>query len=195
MCGFLYGWTLLLVIQTGSIAALGISFSRYLWVLWPWVSESHYLVRPVHISSAYALSLSTAQFIALLERANFKRLSSNEINAALERASDWGINLEVDFDVFDRLEIFARGDVIGQRSRRRWRNHTGPRIDCDTNSNTDSNTNCHAHLYRFDWIVFDACNGTGLCKSRHQCARWLCPSRPEQILRSAIQGGPCHPAG
>ncbi len=40
-------------------------------------------------------------------------MSSDEINAALERASDWGINLEVDFDVFDRLEIFARGDVIG----------------------------------------------------------------------------------
>ena len=62
-----------------------------------------------------------AQFIALLERANFKRLSPSEMNAALERASDWGINLEVDFEVFDRLEIFARGDVIGQRSRRRWR--------------------------------------------------------------------------
>jgi hypothetical protein len=62
-----------------------------------------------------------AQFVALLERANFRRLSHGEINAALERASDWGINLEVDFDVFDRLEIFARGDVIGQRSRRRLR--------------------------------------------------------------------------
>jgi hypothetical protein len=62
-----------------------------------------------------------AQFIALLERANFKRLSPSEMNAALEKASDWGINLEVDFDVFDRLEIFTRGDVIGQRSRRRWR--------------------------------------------------------------------------
>lgn len=61
------------------------------------------------------------QFVALLERANFKRLSSSEINAALERASDWGVNLEVDFEVFDRLEIFARGDVVGQRSRRRWR--------------------------------------------------------------------------
>jgi hypothetical protein len=61
------------------------------------------------------------QFIALLERANFNRLAPDEMNAALERASDWGINLEVDFDVFDRLEIFARGDVVGQRSRRRLR--------------------------------------------------------------------------
>ena len=64
--GFLYGWTLLLVIQTGSIAALGVSFSRYLGVLWPWVSEGHYLIAPVHVSSTYALSLSTAQLIGLL---------------------------------------------------------------------------------------------------------------------------------
>src|SRR5580700_263687 len=63
-----------------------------------------------------------SQFIALLERANFKRLSPAELNAALQRASDWGINLEVDFEVFDRLEIFVRGDVVGQRTRRRWRN-------------------------------------------------------------------------
>ncbi len=63
-----------------------------------------------------------SQFIALVERANFKRLSPAELNAALQRASDWGINLEVNFDVFDRLEIFVRGDVVGQRARRRWRN-------------------------------------------------------------------------
>jgi hypothetical protein len=61
-----------------------------------------------------------SQFIALLERANFKRLAPSDMKAALDKASDWGINLEVDFDVFDRLEIFVRGDVIGQRSRRRW---------------------------------------------------------------------------
>jgi hypothetical protein len=62
------------------------------------------------------------KFIALLERANFKRLSHEDLNAALHKASDWGINLEVNFDVFDRLEIFARGDIVGQRTRRRWRN-------------------------------------------------------------------------
>jgi APA family basic amino acid/polyamine antiporter len=64
--GFLYGWTLLLVIQTGSIAALGVSFSRYLGVLWPWVSESNYLISPVRLAGNYALSLSTAQLIGLL---------------------------------------------------------------------------------------------------------------------------------
>src|SRR5215471_9676878 len=33
--GFLYGWTLFLVIQTGTIAAVSIGFSRYLGVLFP----------------------------------------------------------------------------------------------------------------------------------------------------------------
>jgi len=33
--GFLYGWTLFLVIQTGTIAASSVGFSRYLGVLWP----------------------------------------------------------------------------------------------------------------------------------------------------------------
>ena len=63
--GFLYGWTLFLVIQTGTIAASSIGFSRYLGVLWPKISESNYLIPPVHILPGYALSLSTAQLTAL----------------------------------------------------------------------------------------------------------------------------------
>jgi hypothetical protein len=43
--GFLYGWTLFLVIQTRTIAAVG--FARYFGVLWAWVAEDHYLVAPV----------------------------------------------------------------------------------------------------------------------------------------------------
>src|SRR6188474_3768611 len=62
--GFLYGWTLFLVIQTGTIAAVAVGFGRFLGVLWPAVSESHYLIAPVHLSTGYALSLSTAQLVA-----------------------------------------------------------------------------------------------------------------------------------
>src|SRR6188474_3670035 len=61
LCGFLYGWTLFLVIQTGTIAAVAVGFARYSGVLFPAVSESHYLIAPVHLSTGYALSLSTAQ--------------------------------------------------------------------------------------------------------------------------------------
>jgi basic amino acid/polyamine antiporter, APA family len=62
--GFLYGWTLFLVIQTGTIAAVAVGFGRYTGVLIPWVSESNYLIEPVRLGN-YAFSLSTAQLLGL----------------------------------------------------------------------------------------------------------------------------------
>jgi len=62
--GFLYGWTLFLVIQTGTIAAVAVGFARYSGVLVPWVSESTYLIAPIRFGG-YAFSLSTAQFVGL----------------------------------------------------------------------------------------------------------------------------------
>src|SRR5881398_3532213 len=56
--GFLYGWTLFLVIQTGTIAAVAVGFARYMGVLVPWVSDDRYLIAPIHVGG-YALSLST----------------------------------------------------------------------------------------------------------------------------------------
>src|SRR5262245_30036478 len=64
--GFLYGWTLFLVIQTGTIAAVAVGFARYFGVLWPWLAEDHYLIAPVHLSTGYALSLSTTQLVGVL---------------------------------------------------------------------------------------------------------------------------------
>jgi APA family basic amino acid/polyamine antiporter len=62
--GFLYGWTLFLVIQTGTIAAVAVGFARYMGVLVPWVSESNYIIPPIRFGG-YALSLSTAQLVGL----------------------------------------------------------------------------------------------------------------------------------
>src|ERR1043165_2724429 len=64
--GFLYGWTLFLVIQTGTIAAVAVGFARYLGILLPWVAEDNSLVPPIHLSTGYAVSLSTAQLVAIL---------------------------------------------------------------------------------------------------------------------------------
>src|SRR3977135_1690620 len=66
--GFLYGWTLFLVIQTGTIAAVAVGFARYSGVLVPWFSESNYLIPPIRFGgwfNGYAVSLSTAQFLGL----------------------------------------------------------------------------------------------------------------------------------
>ena len=66
--GFLYGWTLFMVIQTGTIAAVAVGFAKYLGIVWPGdaISESSYIVAPIRIGSGYAVSLSTAQLIGVL---------------------------------------------------------------------------------------------------------------------------------
>jgi basic amino acid/polyamine antiporter, APA family len=63
--GFLYGWTFFTVIQTGTIAAVAVAFARVPSVVFPPVAEGRYLVPPVHLSSGYAVSLSTAQLAAI----------------------------------------------------------------------------------------------------------------------------------
>ncbi|MBZ5677240.1 MAG: amino acid permease [Acidobacteriia bacterium] len=63
--GFLYGWTLFAVIQTGTIAAVAVGFARFLSVLVPSISETSYLIPPIHISTGYAFSLSTAQLVGV----------------------------------------------------------------------------------------------------------------------------------
>jgi len=69
LTGFLYGWTLFTVIQSGSIAAVGVAFAKYLGVLFPAVSTTHYLVYLGSFSlggSEIPLGLSTAQLVAIV---------------------------------------------------------------------------------------------------------------------------------
>jgi len=62
--GFLYGWTLFLVIQTGTIAAVAIAFAKFLGVFVVAVSPENYLVPPVSLGR-YGISLSTEQLVAI----------------------------------------------------------------------------------------------------------------------------------
>jgi len=64
--GFLYGWTLFLVIQTGTIAAVAVGFAKYLGVLFPAVSPDAWIVHPISLGSKYAISLSVQQLVGIL---------------------------------------------------------------------------------------------------------------------------------
>jgi APA family basic amino acid/polyamine antiporter len=64
--GFLYGWTLFLVIQTGTVAAVAVGFARFLGILTPSVSGTGWIVAPINLSENYAISLSTQQLAAVL---------------------------------------------------------------------------------------------------------------------------------
>src|SRR5207237_10889823 len=75
--GFLYGWTLFLVIQTGTIAAVAVAFARYLGVLlpepshlfgvhFPAISPTSWIIAPINISPKYAISLPTQPLVGIL---------------------------------------------------------------------------------------------------------------------------------
>jgi hypothetical protein len=61
-----------------------------------------------------------ADFRHLLAKANFVQLAQEDIDEALDAASDWGVSLHVDVSCFERLEVFARGDCVTLRRRRSW---------------------------------------------------------------------------
>ncbi len=65
MIGFLFGWTLFLVIQTGTIAAVAIAFAKFLGVFVPAVATDHYVIAPISLGSHYAISVSTEQLVAI----------------------------------------------------------------------------------------------------------------------------------
>src|SRR6202051_4708762 len=52
--GFLYGWTLFLVIQTGTIAAVGVAFGKFLGVFFPAISSTHWIL---HLSKVPPIRL------------------------------------------------------------------------------------------------------------------------------------------
>jgi APA family basic amino acid/polyamine antiporter len=59
--GFLYGWTLFLVIQTGTAAAVGVSFGKFLGVYFPSISAKHWLWHP----GVGSVGLNTANLVAI----------------------------------------------------------------------------------------------------------------------------------
>src|SRR5919199_5822158 len=77
LMGFLYGWTLFVVIQTGTIAAVAVAFGRFLGVLWPaitpdrfaWFPQADVCVRALGCTGAdttIQLGLTPQRLIALI---------------------------------------------------------------------------------------------------------------------------------
>ncbi len=56
----------------------------------------------------------------VLERANYRRLSPRQIQAAVASSSYWGGKLRVRFSMFRRLEVYARGEIDATRVHRHW---------------------------------------------------------------------------
>ncbi|HEU4795892.1 MAG TPA: amino acid permease [Pyrinomonadaceae bacterium] len=74
--GFLFGWGMFLIIQTGTIAAVAVAFANFTGALTAWIAGDLYLVEPYVIVrpftinelsfNGYAVSLSSQQLLAIV---------------------------------------------------------------------------------------------------------------------------------
>lgn len=66
-----------------------------------------------------------SDFGHLMDQADFKHLSREEMEPAFGTNSHWGLRMDVDFRIFERLAIFIRGDDVQSREYRKasgfWR--------------------------------------------------------------------------
>jgi APA family basic amino acid/polyamine antiporter len=78
LVGFLYGWTFFMVIQTGTIAAVGVAFAKFTGVLIPWFSDKNYLVNflGIRISTQQLLAIAS---IVLLSFSNSRGLKEGKV--------------------------------------------------------------------------------------------------------------------
>lgn len=76
--GFLYGWTVFAIIQTGTIAAVAVAFAKFTGVFIPWFSPDTILLSLgiVNVSSQQLLALAC---IVLLTLSNFREVKNSAI--------------------------------------------------------------------------------------------------------------------
>ena len=69
LCGYLYGWTLFVVIQTGTIAAVAVAFARFTSVLFPSLTPDVFLGTTLHFPAPIgdiAVGLSPQRILAIV---------------------------------------------------------------------------------------------------------------------------------
>lgn len=74
LTGFLYGWTLFLVIQTGTIAAVAMAFAKFTGVLIPWVSEKNIWLDLgyVKFNTVHIVAISSLMFLTWVNSRGIK---------------------------------------------------------------------------------------------------------------------------
>ena len=111
--GFLYGWTLFLVIQTGTIAAVAVGFARYLGVLFPAISPKTWIIHPISLGSKLAVSLSIQQLVAILMIVFLTFL--NTLGVQLGKLIQ---NIFTSAKTLSLLGLILLGVFVGRKSRR-----------------------------------------------------------------------------
>lgn len=120
--GFLFGWTLFLVVQTGTIAAVAVAFARYLGVLAPAVSSANVLlaIGPLKVSSVQAVALAV---VLVLTASNVTGLKAGTLTqnvftvakfAALAGLTVFGLALSKDGAALRSADFFRAAAPSGE---------------------------------------------------------------------------------
>jgi APA family basic amino acid/polyamine antiporter len=108
--GFLYGWTLFLVIQTGTIAAVGVAFGKFLGVFFPAVSSTNWLWHIGHVPAIPVGPMVLGNMDIGLNTAN---LAAVVIVVLLTVLNTFGVKLGASVqNVFTSAKVLALGAVV-----------------------------------------------------------------------------------
>jgi len=59
-------------------------------------------------------------FALVMKKANYHRLSREQLEEVMKGASQWGVDMNIAWDAFERLDVYVRGHAQGKRSIRKW---------------------------------------------------------------------------
>jgi hypothetical protein len=60
------------------------------------------------------------QFAVLLRKANFRRLTRDELTQIMLGASAWGVDMHVPWEAYEKVDVYVRGLGTGRREIRPW---------------------------------------------------------------------------
>jgi APA family basic amino acid/polyamine antiporter len=108
--GFLYGWTLFLVIQTGTIAAVGVAFGKFLGVFFPSVSASNWIWQIGHVRAWHVGPMVLGNMDIGLNTAN---LSAIVVITLLTVLNTMGVKMGAAVqNVFTSAKVLALAAVV-----------------------------------------------------------------------------------
>ncbi len=108
--GFLYGWTLFLVIQTGTIAAVGVAFGKFLGVFFPSVSASNWIWHIGHVPAWHVGPMVLGNMDIGLNTAN---LSAIVVITLLTVLNTMGVKMGAAVqNVFTSAKVLALAAVV-----------------------------------------------------------------------------------
>lgn len=78
-------------------------------------------IEPEKIETKEQMQQVIELFGQIMDDAGYKKVERADIEKCVGVASQWGVPLHVDLDLFEQLVVYARGDIMGTRFRRRLR--------------------------------------------------------------------------